>query len=298
MGTDEGRPGFSVVIPARNAAATLTDQLRAVVPQVEALGGEIIVVDNASEDGTAGIVEEWAERSTAVRLVRCAKLGVNPARNAGVTVSRGDVVLLCDADDIAADTWVAAMTSALGSHPLVGGALEIDRLNSPFIREVRFGGPRPRQPRLPRNHDRTYAIGANMGFRREVFDAIGGFDESFPHAGADEVDFCWRAQDAGYAVTLVPDAQMHVRWRADLRALVRQSFAHARGTAYLSHKLIAAGSVPEPTVLRQLAMFKAYWRRLVSVGRLTDRVAQWRLAIRLAWVAGSLAEFPRSHVLV
>ena len=42
----------------------------------------------------------------------------------------------------------------------------------------------------------------------------------------------------------------------------------------------------------------AYWRRLVSVGRLTDRVARWRLAVRLAWVAGSLAEAPRTHVLV
>jgi glycosyltransferase involved in cell wall biosynthesis len=298
MGDEHRRPAVSVVIPARNAAATLADQLRAVVPQVEAHHGEVIVVDNGSEDGTARIVEEWAARSGAVRLVACTKLGVNSARNAGVHASSADTVLLCDADDIAGDTWVAAMTSALASQPLVGGALEIDRLNSSFIQEVRFGGPRPRRPRLPRSHERTYAIGCNMGFRREVFDAVGGFDESFRHAGADEVDFCWRAYDAGYPVTLAADAQMHVRWRTDLRALVRQSFAHARGTAYLSHKLIAAGSVPEPTVRLQLAMFKAYWRRLVSVGRLTDRVAQWRLAIRLAWVAGSLAEFPRSHVLV
>jgi glycosyltransferase involved in cell wall biosynthesis len=289
---------LSVVIPARNAAATLADQLEVVVPQAEAFEGEVVVVDNCSTDATPRIVEEWAARSPAVQLVRCGRPGVNPARNAGVRAARSDVVLLCDADDVAADGWVAAMAGALASDPLVGGAVETGRLNSAFLQEVRAGGSPWSSSRLPESHSRPYAIGCNLGFRREVFDRVGGFDESFPHAGADEIDFCWRAQDAGYPVTFVPAALVHVRWRAELRGLVRQSFAHARGTAYLSRKLIASGAVPQPSLYLQLAMCKAYWRRLAGVGRLTDRVAQWRLAVRLAWVVGSIVELPRSRVLV
>ena len=59
---------------------------------------------------------------------------------------------------------------------------------------------------------------------------------------------------------------------------IRQSFKLASGTSYLHRKMISSGAVPDQTVRVKLAMFKAYWRRLASVGRLSDRSSRWRFA--------------------
>jgi cellulose synthase/poly-beta-1,6-N-acetylglucosamine synthase-like glycosyltransferase len=298
MEPSEPQPHVSVVIPARNAASTLGAQLDALAAQAPAALAEVIVVDNGSSDATAEMVEAWMRRAPYVRLVRCEQVGVNPARNAGTRAARADLVVICDADDVAGDGWIDAMTRALAADPLVGGALEPTLLNSEFVQDVRFNRRGHHVPNLPTNFGKHYAFGGNMGFRREVFDAVQGFDDAFPHAGADEIDFCWRAQAAGYTLGFAPDAVMHVRWRTDLRSLMRQSFKLASGTAYLHRKMIASGAVPAQSRRVQLAMFKAYWRRLRGVGRLTERAARWRLALRLSWIAGSLASAPRTRVLV
>jgi GT2 family glycosyltransferase len=127
---------------------------------------------------------------------------------------------------------------------------------------------------------------------------VGGFDESFPIGGGDEVDFCLRAQDAGFPLVLASDAIVHVRWRTELRDLMRQSYRLAAGNSYLYRKQIASGARPPQPMRVKVAMFKAYWRRLSGVGNLGDRAARWRLAIRLSWIAGSLASAPSTRVLV
>jgi GT2 family glycosyltransferase len=299
MEASEPQPLVSVVIPARNAASTLGEQLDALTAQAPAAGAEIIVVDNNSSDATAEMVEAWARRVPYVHLVRCDRIGVNPARNAGVRAARADRILVCDSDDVVGDDWIAAMVRALDEHRLVGGVLDPKRLNSRFVQDVKAENRnRSLRPRLMISQGRPYAVGCNFAFHREVFDAVGGFDESFPIGGGDEVDFCLRAQDAGYAVALASDAVVHVRWRTGLRELMQQAYRSARGTSYLYHKQIETGSRAPQALITKAAMFKAYWRRLRSVGNLTERPARWRLAIRLAWIAGSIASAPRTRVLV
>ena len=187
-----------------------------------------------------------------------------------------------------------------GGERCVGGPLDGSRLNSTFIQHVRAPDQARRFGALPATigSQRQYAPGGNMGFRRTVFDAIGGFDESFPTSGGDEVDFCWRAQDAGFLPVPARAAVVYVRWRDNLPDLVRQTFRLAGGNAYLYRKHIDLGSLPPQSRRTQLAMFKAYWRRLRSAGPLNRRTAHWRIALRLSWIAGSLAAAPRTRVLV
>jgi len=65
-----------------------------------------------------------------------------------------------------------------------------------------------------------------------------------------------------------------------------------------ARRLITRGKFADDGRRVQLAMFKAYSRRLRGVGKLTERAARWRLALRLSWIAGSLASAPRTRVLV
>lgn len=298
METPDPQPELTVVVPARNAASTIGEQLAALVEQAPAEHAEIIVVDNASTDATAAVVEQFRRRAPFVRLIRCEVPGANAARNAGIRAARSDRILLCDADDLVADGWMTALARALSDDAVVGGTLETTRLNPSFLTRVRVSSQPPRSRRLPRAiGDIEYLFSGNMGFPRALFDAIGGFDISF-RGGAEEVDFCFRAQAAGYSLRYVEDASVHVRLRADLRGMMRQSYGYAVGNSHLYRTHITSGLLEPQSRRTQLAMFKVYWRRLRGVGSLRDRSNRWKFAIRLSWIAGSFAAAPRYRVLV
>ena len=66
-----------------------------------------------------------------------------------------------------------------------------------------------------------------MAMPRDVFDAVGGFDESF-RGGHDEADFAWRAADAGFPTRFVPEARIDYLQRSDVRGVVTQRRNYAR----------------------------------------------------------------------
>jgi glycosyltransferase involved in cell wall biosynthesis len=93
-------PRLSVVVPAYNEAAGIADTLRAVLAALERAGigdHEVLVVDNASTDGTPAAVE--ALRDPRVRLLRNARnLGKGASMRRGMLEARGELRLHCDAD--------------------------------------------------------------------------------------------------------------------------------------------------------------------------------------------------------
>jgi GT2 family glycosyltransferase len=287
---------LSIVIPVLNAADTVREQLDALVEQLPS-DAEIVAVDNGSADGTLDELTEYASRVPALRVLQCPERGANAARNLGIRHARADRVLLCDADDVVGAEWVARLDTALDSHLIVGGAREITQLNALWLTELRAewrSHPR-RMSRSIAGH--PYLFSGNMGMQRSAFDAVGGFDPSFK-GGADEVDFCIRASAAGFELHFVPDALVHVRLRPSLSSMMRQQYGYARGDAQLYRKHIRTGLVEAPSRYSQVAMLSVYWRRLRSVGNLRDPVARGRLALRVSWIAGSLAAAPRYRVLV
>lgn len=90
-------PRVSVIIPARNAAATLAETLDSVIAQTY-VDWEAIVVDDASTDGTAALADEYRPRITCVCSQR--NLGIGGARNLAVAQATGELIALLDADDL------------------------------------------------------------------------------------------------------------------------------------------------------------------------------------------------------
>ena len=107
--------------------------------------------------------------------------------------------MCCDADDEVDRVWLREMLAGLDHFDVVGGALvaRADRSDAARALDV------PQTDALATLLDHRYAVGASLGFRRHVFDAIGGFDADF-ETGADEVEFCVRAAHAGHAIGFVP----------------------------------------------------------------------------------------------
>ena len=73
----------------------------------------------------------------------------------------------------------------------------------------------------------------NFAFRREVFDAVGGFDETFAYGS--DVDFCWRLIDIGYRIRLIPDAIVQHDWGTPQRQR-RRSYMYGKARAHLYRK--------------------------------------------------------------
>ena len=264
----------TVVLPVRNGAATLDLQLAALAAQDHATPWELVVVDNGSRDATLAVVDGWKAKIPHLRIVSEPRRGSNRARNAGVGAARGPVVLFCDADDEVSAGWVRHMVNALARFDVVGGALEVDRLNgaSPMrALSVQRDG-------LPVLLDRPYAVGANLGMTRAVFDAIHAFDVSFG-IGCDEVEACIRAQLAGCSIGFAADAVVHYRVRDTTRDVFRQRFAYGLGRQRLVGKASRHGWFATTRAGR--------WRSLASQAtRLVQRPSLLRRrAARLIYVA-------------
>lgn len=266
-------PRLSVVIPARDAATTIGEQLDALCAQTWTGPWEIVVVDNQSSDATGQIVGEWAARDQRVRLVTAeSRAGVAHARNVGIDATSAPAIAMCDADDVVGPRWVAAMGEALQSHDLVTGPLEVERLNPDWVVASRggaltsgpgdFGGV-------------AFAHSCNLGFRRALADRCGGFDETL-RAGED-IEWSFRATRAGATLTFVEDALVHYRYRTTLRTLFRQARSYGRVNPIVAARLRAAG-VDVTT--------GSPWRNWAWLARHVGALAHRDDRARWVWVAG------------
>lgn len=277
----------SIVIPTYNAAHLINSQLVALTDQVDAPPFEIVVADNGSTDDLAAVIDAFSDRLPHLRRVDAGRAqGVSVARNVGIERAATDAILVCDADDQVSPGWVAALATALADAPLVSGPVETTLLSG---RSADWVPIETRTSDLFETWEkRTYGIGCNFGLRRQVWEAVGGFDETYP-AGAEEIDFAWRAWDLGYRFTYVPDALIHYRIRTDLRGVLRQQYNSGRGTATLYNKFRPDEVVPKSALRRihhELLLLQQFpWR-----GSGDDR-RRW--ATLMAFEAGKLVEARR-----
>jgi GT2 family glycosyltransferase len=239
-------PAISVLLPCRNGAATIGAQLEALARQETTGPWELVVADNGSSDETLAIVERYRDRFEALRVVYASeRAGVGHACNVAARHAEGEALAICNDDDVMSDGWLAAMGNALADHDLVAGRLEHERLNETWALEVRG---RPQQDALPRWSFGThlpFSFACALGVRRDLHEAIGGFDEAMVPAGED-IDYCWRAQYEGAELRFAPDAVMHYRVRATLGELYRQSrnYGLADVLVYKKHRALGLPAVP------------------------------------------------------
>lgn len=270
----------SVVIPTHNGAPTLGAQLDALAEQAADVDFEVIVVDNNSTDATPAVVAAHADRVPGLRLEPAhAGAGVSYARNSGTHAARGEFILYCDCDDVVRPGWVRAMTEALEDADLVGGVLDVTQINPPSVLKLSGGPPADSLPVAMRYL--PYAVGANLGVRRSLWEELGGFDESYV-GGHEEVDFAWRAQEAGRRIAFVPEAVIDYRLRGSVRSVLRQRFYYGRSYAQLYSRFQDA-PIPRASArheVRTVAMLVAQGPRRVVQG------SGHRWLSSLAWTAG------------
>ncbi|MEI2580141.1 glycosyltransferase [Scytonema sp. PRP1] len=273
---------LSVIVPCFNAADTIAFQLEALAKQQCSEPWEIVVADNGSTDDTVAIIKQYQHRIPHLRFVEAsARRGSAYARNVGASVAKGVAFAFCDADDEVAPGWVAAMIEALSKHDLVAGCNEYSKLNQPWVIECcayAEGNGVNKHPYFP------YAGASNLGVKRSVHEMVGGFDETM--LSLQDVDYCWRIQEAGKTLDCAKDALVHFRFRNTIEGLYRRSWKLACYDVLLHKKHQQVGM---PKLIKWQGFVKdAVILALKFMLRVRDRESLVRWLLNFAWFAGHL----------
>jgi glycosyltransferase involved in cell wall biosynthesis len=192
-------PRISVVIPVRNGARYLGEAIDSLLAQQPPVH-EVLVVDDGSDDASAGIAEGYGDP---VRCLRRPACGPGAARNAGIAASRGELIGFLDADDRWGSDALRGRMAVLCADPTLELAFgHVRQFIDPDV------DPQTRN-RLPASPDAEprYLLGTMLA-RRGTLDRIGPFREDL-QAG-DFIDWIVRAREAGVRSGFVPDL---VLWR-------------------------------------------------------------------------------------
>ena len=219
---------LSVIIVSYNTRQLLDDCLASLLAAEAPPGGlEIIVVDNASTDGSPEMVRDTYP---AVRLLACPEnKGFAAANNAGTAVAQGQFVLFLNSDTRVAPDALAAPLAYMQAHPDVGaltvrliypdGRRDPDNhrgFPTPWNALCHFTGLSRLFPNSPRfngyfqsfaDFSQTHAVpviaGSYMMMPRALFDELDGWDETYFFYGED-IDFCYRIHQAGRPIIYYP----------------------------------------------------------------------------------------------
>jgi glycosyltransferase involved in cell wall biosynthesis len=278
-----------VVIPVHGDQPFLDEQLEALSGQTYAGWWEALVADNGCTPDTLATTQKWIGLIPNLRVVDArSRPGANFARNEAVSRAEGDLIAICDSDDVVTPGWIDALVRAAADAELVGGHLDISRLNSALVQAWR---PSPTEAGLPDGLEfLPYVAGSNCALWKDVYEAVGGCEEEgVGGGGGDDVDLSWRVQLAGGRIAFAADAIVHYRLRSDMRTMVRQMVAYGVSSALLYRRFRAYGARRSPFVvtvkhwIRTMMRAPKMLRHPASRGSWIREVAFMLGRVRGAW---------------
>jgi len=207
------KPLISVVMPVYNALPFLDDSISSILRQTLS-DFEFVILDDASTDNSIACLRDWASSDKRIRIHESKRrLGLPRSSNAVVAESRASIVARMDADDIAHPDRLRRQWEIIQSSPDVAVVGTLCNGIDAAGREVR---PRDRWRLVRHSRYIPFPHGSAM-FRREVFDRVGGYDET--EIGAEDQGLFSRMAAHGRVVTL-PDVLYSYRYHANNATLI------------------------------------------------------------------------------
>ena len=256
-------PSVTVAVCTRDRPADLARCLESLI-KIDYPALELLVIDNApTTDATERLAHE---RFPSARYVRESRPGLNWARNRAICEARGEIIAYTDDDAVADPGWIAALASILAEHAEV---MAVTGLVVPFELETeaqalfeRYGGFgrgfEQRWARVdgargqPFKHHGAgqFGTGANMSYRRSLFERIGCFDPALDVGtvtnGGGDLEMFFRVLKEGHTLVYEPSAivrHCHRREHAQLRAQITNN-----GVALDSYFIRSALAYPDERV--------------------------------------------------
>ncbi len=214
-------PRVSVIVPAYNSENTIGRCLSAIEAQdYPKRLFEVIAVDDGSRDGTAEIIKQRG-----VKYFWQTNKGPATARNKGVEKATGEIILFTDADCVPEKNWIREMVRPFEDKEVVAvkgayrtGQKEIVARFCQIEFEERF-------ELLKKAASIDMIDTYSAGFRKEVFDKMGGFDTSFPVANNEDTELSYRMSAKGFKMVFNPNAIVsHLNHPASIKRYARIKF--------------------------------------------------------------------------
>ncbi|NOT68493.1 MAG: glycosyltransferase family 2 protein [Methylophilaceae bacterium] len=215
----------SVIVCTYNRANSLTQTLDSLCKQqgMDGIGWEVIVVDNNSKDHTREVIEDKAKIFSQLFYEFEEQQGLSFARNHGIACARGETLLFTDDDVCPESDWVQTILRLMDQHSAeaCGGYIApIWEKEPPTWLTERFYGFLAIKTDMEEKSITQSAsagetpFGANMAFRREVFDRVGVFDTKLGRVGkvlasGEDSELFDRILNSGSKVMYFPQARVH-----------------------------------------------------------------------------------------
>jgi len=274
----ESHPFVTVIIPARNEAPRIGECLQALnrgtYPKDRL---EILVLDGESDDGTPGVVMDFAAAGLPVRVVNNPRRSRCAALNLGISMARGEVIMRIDARNYVPPDYISRCVRTLLSTDAwnVGGVLRAlyknvtqQAIGLAMSHPFGVGNAQFRLGRRAGDVDTIY-LGC---FRREVFSRVGLFDDDAPVLSED-TDMNQRIHDSGGKLYLNPEIDVFYYPRETMQDLAKLYFRYggARAGNLLKHGKLTSV------------------RQLVPLAFVTGTLAAGMLAPLSAWFLAMFA---------
>lgn len=222
--TPTDAPRFSVIVPVYNRVGEVRDLLESLAAQASPLF-EVIIVEDGSTEPCSEVVEAYAG-CLDVHYFYKDNEGRSIARNHGIERSRGEWLVFFDSDCVIPDGYFDTLSRELDAAPCdcYGGPDAAHSSFSSTQKAINYamtsflttGGIRGGKVSLEKFVPRTF----NMGFRRGVYDRVGGFREMF----SEDIDMSTRISRAGFVTRLIRQAPVYHKRRVDFRKFLRQVY--------------------------------------------------------------------------
>ena len=221
---------YSVIIPVYNRPDEARELLESLCAQT-CRDFEVVIVEDGSAIPCKEVAEAYADRLDIHYYVK-ENGGPGRARNYGVERARGEYVLILDSDAVLPEGYIAAVEDELEREPAdaFGGPNRAHPDFTPMQKAINYamtsffttGGIRGGKKKLDKFYPRSF----NMGVRREVYQALGGFSDM---RFGEDIDFSTRIFKGGYRCRLFPEAWVWHKRRTDLKKFFKQ--VHNSGIA-------------------------------------------------------------------
>ena len=216
---------YSFIIPVYNRPDEV-DELLDTILRLPERDFEVIIVEDGSAVPCKKVVDKYS-LALPVHYFTKPNSGPGQTRNFGAEQAQGDWLLILDSDVLLPETYLSAIDVFLQTHAVdaFGGPDRAHTSFTPMQKAINYamtsffttGGIRGGKKKLDKFYPRSY----NMGIRREVYLALGGFrDMRF----GEDIDFSYRLVENNHPTALVPDAYVYHKRRTDLRKFFRQVY--------------------------------------------------------------------------
>ena len=225
-------PEYSIIIPTFRRPEPLTRCLEAIAAlEFPKDRFEVIVVDDGSDDPPSSMIASL-DASVDAHLLCARHGGPASARNTGAQRARGRVLVFTDDDCVPTANWLMAIdrSMAVRDEPVAVGGRVVNVLDDDVYAAASQGvvdflyeyyGEHPAPWR--------FFTSNNLAVPRHEFMEIGGFDEGFELAAAEDRDFCERWRAAGFELQYAADAVVGHAHKLDFARFNRQHFVYGRG---------------------------------------------------------------------